>query len=352
MRLPNGAGSVHKLSGKRHRPWLARGPAALNSEGKIVRPSLGTYRTKKDAVEALTLYKDMADPINYNLLEMFELYKKDRVETAAISEVTLASYDDNFKHLRPLFNKKFVEIKLSDLQPVFNNMKKLNSKNDAPLSRESKKRVKSVLSNVYTFAVKNEYVEKNYTDHLELGKIEIKNEKSIFNEIQIAKMFRNVDKILDLDIILIFIYTGLRPSELLNITKDNVDLDRGVLYDFGIKSNAGKKRIMPISDKIFKFIIDRYNSTDDYLFKTGSGAQMKANYYRRYRFDPAIKELGFTDLNITPYSTRHTFASLMEKNQIQGAVLKDLMGHEKYSTSVDNYIHTDLDSLKAAVNKL
>ena len=352
MKLPNGAGSVTKLKGRRYTPYWARISIGYDENNNLIRKSLGTFKTKKEALEALVNYQEDANPNNYTLQEIFDMYKKERIENDMIKETTIESYEDNFKHLKPLSNRRFRDLNVNDYQEVFNNMKRLNSKKDTPISKESKKRIKSVLSNLYTYALKHEIVDKDISIFIELGRGEQKEEKDIFSDIHIKKLFDNVNNIQDLDIMLIFIYTGLRPSELLNLTKDNIDLERRVIFDFGIKTEKGKKRIMPIADKIFDFVEKRYNSANPFLFTTGTGNVMKTNYYRRYRFDPAIKELGFDNLNITPYSTRHTFATLMDRGKIRKTLQKDLMGHTDYATTVNNYTHSDLEELRLAINKI
>lgn len=69
MKLPNGYGSVTKLSGNRRKPYLARvtlGWITDEQTGKTVqnRVPLGTFKTKKEALQdslstelILTIYK-------------------------------------------------------------------------------------------------------------------------------------------------------------------------------------------------------------------------------------------------------------------------------------------------------
>ena len=61
MKLPNGYGSVTKLSGNRRKPYLARvtlGWITDEQTGKTVqnRVPLGTFKTKKEALQALAEY--------------------------------------------------------------------------------------------------------------------------------------------------------------------------------------------------------------------------------------------------------------------------------------------------------
>ena len=59
MKLPNGYGSVTKLSGNRRKPYVARvtlGWVHDEKSGKMVqnRVQIGTFKTKKEARQALS----------------------------------------------------------------------------------------------------------------------------------------------------------------------------------------------------------------------------------------------------------------------------------------------------------
>ncbi len=60
MRLPNGYGSVTKLSGNRRKPYLARITRGwiTDQTGKTIqnRVPIGTFKTKKEALQALAEY--------------------------------------------------------------------------------------------------------------------------------------------------------------------------------------------------------------------------------------------------------------------------------------------------------
>ena len=56
MKLPNGYGSVTKLSGRRRNPYIARVTLGRDDYGVLVRKTLGYYPTRKDALAALAEY--------------------------------------------------------------------------------------------------------------------------------------------------------------------------------------------------------------------------------------------------------------------------------------------------------
>ena len=81
MKLPNGYGSVTKLSGNRRKPYLARvtiGWTTNEQTGKCVqnRVPLGTFKTKKEALQALAEYGANPYDLQNNNLTLAELYQK------------------------------------------------------------------------------------------------------------------------------------------------------------------------------------------------------------------------------------------------------------------------------------
>ncbi|WKS98289.1 hypothetical protein [Gallibacterium anatis] len=54
MRLPNGYGSVFKLSGKRRKPFIARKTIGYNENKRQIYHNIGYFATKEDALKALS----------------------------------------------------------------------------------------------------------------------------------------------------------------------------------------------------------------------------------------------------------------------------------------------------------
>ena len=58
MKLPNGYGSVYKLSGKRRKPYAVVVTKGWDNTGKQIKELIGTARTKPEAFEMLNEYKN------------------------------------------------------------------------------------------------------------------------------------------------------------------------------------------------------------------------------------------------------------------------------------------------------
>jgi len=215
------------------------------------------------------------------------------------------------------------------------------------MSRSSLEKVKIVASLIYKYAMENDIVNKNYADFLKLPKVD-KEEKSIFTDLEIQKL-EKAEKVEWVDTILILIYTGMRINEFLSLTKFSVDMDKQLITG-GLKTEAGKNRVIPINPKILKHIQKWYNKNGDRLICKEDGKEIKDKYYREELYYPALEALGIRKL--TPHSCRHTCASLLDKGGADTLSIQKLMGHAKYATTADMYTHVDLEKLRNAINKI
>ena len=81
MKLPNGYGSVHKLSGKRRKPWRVRitsGYVYNEEKDRQIRQykTLGYYETKQLALQALASYNENPYDIDADKITFSECYEK------------------------------------------------------------------------------------------------------------------------------------------------------------------------------------------------------------------------------------------------------------------------------------
>ena len=85
--------------------------------------------------------------------------------------------------------------------------------------------IKTLFKVLFTFAMKNDIVEKDYAKYVEVGQREGVVNRTPFSQEEIDKLFKYEEQFDYLDTILIMIYSGLRTGELLDIRIENVYLD-------------------------------------------------------------------------------------------------------------------------------
>ncbi|MBR1445174.1 MAG: site-specific integrase, partial [Firmicutes bacterium] len=205
MKRANNTGSIYKMSGNRRRKYTAV-ITYYDEDDKMRRKYLGYYKTLKEAQTALDKY--IADPYiitNITFAQAFEKWSEKAFRKGSYQKQ--ASYRAAFKKCSNLHNMKVREIKLSHLQAVVDEL--------AGFSRSTIYNVKIVISGVFTYCIRNEYINKDYSRYIELPESGAKKVRRIFTDREIKALWDIHDKNDTIAIILILIYTGYRINELL-----------------------------------------------------------------------------------------------------------------------------------------
>lgn len=168
----------------------------------------------------------------------------------------------------------------------------------------------------------------------------------IFSADDIKILFENDDVPL-VDTILILIYTGMRISEFLNLNKFQVNLQEMVIVG-GLKTDAGRDRIIPIHPKIQKYIINHYESCQNKLIEH-NGKPYTSRYYRKCYYR-VLEELSVK--KISPHKARHTFFTLMSLYCKDSKAMADIGGHTDARFTESVYVHPDIERLRSAISCL
>lgn len=56
-----------------------------------------------------------------------------------------------------------------------------------------------------------------------------------------------------------------------------------------------------------------------------------------------MEECGISGM--TPYNCRHTFTTMAVQSGVRPEILKKILGHADYSTTIDFYTHLDLNDI-------
>lgn len=342
MRLPNGYGGVFKLAGNRRRPWAARVTLGWTDEGKQIYRYIGYFKTKAEAIQALAEYHKEPYGINSGIT-LAELHEKWRSSLAygRIGAKTQESYDVAWKHLSVLGHMPLKEIRTSHLQAVIDEMAAKG------LSYSSCHKVKTLASRLFKFAMADNIVQQNYASLVVMPDEESK-EKEIFTDLEIKALERLAATDVWAGTILIMIYTGMRIGELVGLTKFNVDMDR-MLIKGGIKTEAGRNRVIPIHPKIQGYVRWWYEQPGSLLISR-DGKPISTRTFRKSLYYPTLERAGIRRL--TPHATRHTFGTLLARAGVSTKYIQDLMGHADYSTTANIYTHPQVDDLRKAIERL
>ena len=284
MKLPNGYGSVVKLSGKRRKPYMVRKTTGYRidpvKEKKIAEYIIiGYARTKSEGLEMLADYNHNpydTKAAKMTFSEVYEEWSKKKYPT--VSESNVKGYTASYKACTLLYHRVFKDLKLADLQQVIDTC----GKNYPTL-----KKVKILFNQLYGFALKNDICNKDYSTYVDIAQYKDRNpnkhSRNKFPREEIDRIWTMQDDKY-YQIVLMLLYNGTRISEFLSLKKVNVHLDEQYFDVIDSKTENGIRKV-PIADKLLPFYRNWYNSCPEceYLLHTEDGKPFKyRNYFDSY----------------------------------------------------------------------
>lgn len=353
MKRPNGTGTIVKLPGKRRKPYAIRisDGVTISQAGRVVqkRKYVEYFKTAREAQEYLDRYngtEDMTEKVKMSS-------KKDNPTFATVYEELISYMEDRPKKMSDSFYKSLNSAynNLSGLHKIkFKNidyeiLQKEIAKNKS-LSQSSLNNIKNLLRKMYKQALKKKYVAEDLSvlcdyDFKKTG-LDI---HSPFSRNEIQAIYDDVPSE-ERDMLLILLYTGIRAQELLMLETSNVYLDERYFIT-GVKTAAGKNRIIPIHNDILP-IVQTHFDPNRYYYWDVQGSQ-RIYQTLRWRFDRYLKKMG---LNHLPHDTRHTTATLMHDCGMPEMYIKLILGHRIDDITQKVYIHTTPDRLVTEMNKV
>ena len=345
MKNPNRYGTCYKLPGKRRKPYIARAYNGKNKYGKIDYKTIGYFKTKTEGLMALSDYNLNPYNIDYakcTLLDVFKMFKSHQIKY--ISEKTFKSNyegpffiffssikDEIFKDLRPFQYQKIID--------------ELSEKYKKSYLNKSK----NLLKMLYQYALMQDIINKDYSQGVRIiGKESA--EQDYFTEIEVIKMIKNIKKVENVDMILMLCLKGLRPTELLGITKFNVDFKSNMISGVGIKTDAGKNKKIPISRILRQSLKERCDNTDNFLYKNPKGTKMSYSYFLEKIYKPCLEALEIPYKS--PKAGRHFFATITKQEKVNDKARKTMAGHTKSEFTDERYTHPTNKFLQDEYNKV
>lgn len=154
--------------------------------------------------------------------------------------------------------------------------------------------------------------------------------------------------------ILIGIYSGWRPQELAILKIADVDLQNRSFCG-GLKTNAGRNRIVPIHPIIYNLVEKNYKKAlslhSEYLFNDENDISETMLTYFKYRgrFKKVCSQFGMTH---KPHDTRHTFITKAKAGNMNEYVLKLIVGHSIKDVTEKTYTHRTIQQLYDEICKI
>ncbi len=230
------------------------------------------------------------------------------------------------------------------------------------LSKATIKQNLASLKHFYKFLFTQGYIKTDPFEFVTSPKLDARL-PDFLNENEIQQLFKaNMErsdnlKYRDQAILELLYASGLRASELVSLTFQNIDIRNRVIRVIG---KGNKQRIVPFSNSA-KIALQNYfdmcrnnlvskdksNKMNTYVFLNNNGKQLTSR-----GLEYVLKEIEKKSncyMKLHPHKLRHSFATTMLSNGADLRVIQELMGHESIGTT-QIYTHVSYTQMKEVYN--
>lgn len=376
-KLPNGFGSIRYLGSDRRNCYAVHPPSTIDELGVTKRPAAicyvddwikgftvltaykaGTYipGMEKDLPASSTQDADVLvqriladystlkgvedkhpeihEPTFEEVFKKFIVWKFENPhKEKKLSKASRTNYQVAFKNCKALHHRIFCKIKPSELQANLDS---------CTLSHSSQELILTLYKQMYKYAAFDEICTDDKSKNVVINIPDDDKHGIPFSDDELTVLWKNRSDE-EVQMILIMIYSGYRISAYKTL---EVNLEENY-FKGGVKTAAGKGRIVPIHPAIRSFVSAR-------IQKYGTLLPVSASTYRTKYFNPTLERLNVKEqFNHTPHDCRHTFSMLCEKYSVRENDRKRMLGHS-FQKDITNkiYGHRSIEDLDAEIKKI
>lgn len=198
------------------------------------------------------------------------------------------------------------------------------------------------LKAAFEMARKWGYITSNPFKDVKQIKIKSNNLPKFLTKIQVKELLEIIPEGNFKDLIQLYLYTGCRRNEGLDLTWDDIDMGKGKIFIKETKS--GESRIVPINSELLK-VLKSMNNGSPKLFNFNKWHV--THKFKKYLKKSGIK--GWESFNV--HTLRHTFASHLVMEGTDLYTVSKLLGHSSVAIT-QMYAHLAPDYLKVSVERL
>ena len=304
---------IQKLKGATKRPY-------------IVYKVVGYYSTYDEAVDALQQNRQ-----SLKLQEVYDMWLPSHAKS--VSTNTLNNYGSAFAHLVSIHNIAMSDISYLQLQSIIDDMLV------SGLSYSSCKKVRTLISQLFDYAIINGWCTTNYAKFLNLGHNKPVRPHKPFSTQAINRLWRLESTLRDIPLILL--YSGMRASELINLKSRDVNRKQRTIKITSAKTKSGIRTI-PIHDRIWPIVARRLDAV--YVIQ-----ECRTYSSLSREFDKAMRAI---NAKHTTHDCRHTFATRLDNEGANYNAKRLLLGHASGNVTDGVYTHKSLGQLRKTIRLL
>ena len=365
MRLPNGFGQISEIKGRNLRkPFRAMVSIGKSPTGRPICKPLkpeSYFESYNDAYKALVEYhKNPADLESDMLMkDLFEKWSEEYFKRVKTPAPTLTAW----AYCQELHMMRVADVRARHIKHCLEEGTAIIKGVEKRPTASVKNIIKTMMNQIFDYAVEYELVDRNYARTFKLSKEVFqelgttKTEHKSYTDEEITILWKHAGEKYFADLVLVQCYSGWRPTEILSLKLTDIDLESGLMHG-GIKTEAGKNRIVPIHSKIREIVKDKYNKAkkvkSPYLFyQLKIGNEVSKLTYDKYRngLNDLIGELRL-DPDHRPHDGRKHFVTQAKKANVDEYAIKYVVGHAISDVTEKVYTDREIEWLKTEIEKI
>ncbi len=334
-RNPNGYGCVTKLKGNRSRPYVVK-VTIYDTDANAKQIPVGYAETEEQAYILLAQYNNNPWNVKRDKVTLVELYQQWlEIKLPKLGISLQGSLKAAFKHCSKYYGQKYRSIRAYQMQDCIDNCGYGYSTQGA---------IKNLWGHLDRFAFELDIIDKMYSTITTAPPIP-DTTRQPFTAEQITALWQ-IQSDEWVNTVLIYLYTGFRLTELLNMKTEQVDI-KDWCFQGGIKSASGKNRIVPIHTRIRPLVQALVDQGNKYLF---SYQERKIPQHQYYTFWKEV--MTKIEADKTPHEARHTFETMLDNAGGNRKCIDMLMGHKSKDVGNRVYNHKTIEQLRDTIELL
>lgn len=258
-------------------------------------------------------------------------FKKEYTKKGTHRTSSEQSYCTPYKNCSKLYAKPFRTLTTDDLQSVMDDCI------EKGLKHSSLELIKNLYTQMYKYADANDLCDKKYSDYVKIGIPDDDEHGVPFSDEDLKILWAHKENDI-IKVLLINCYSGFRISEFINL---EINLEKRY-FRGGLKTDAGRNRYVPIHSAIFplvKYMVEKYSCI----------LLCPADNFRTYMYD-TLDILGIE--KHTPHDCRHTFNKLCDQYEVNDRDKKLMIGHAFSDVTNKVYLHRNIEDLRKEIEKI
>ena len=266
---------------------------------------------------------------------------------------TIRTYRETFRLVEQMTNVQFIEnLTFEVLEKMF--ITANSERNWSPMTFFTHHKN---LKAFFNWAVVRGYVQNNPMTRIEKPRprkalpksLSVEDAERAIDAAYHLKWYIKAEGIRNRAIISTFIFAGLRRKELCNLKRNDIDLERRMIFVFDGK--WGKDRIVPINSRLHYFLSEyarfrdkQYRDNIHFFVSLRDHNPLGASGIKRicYRISKA------SGVRVSPQILRHTFGTLTYRGSKDILAVSSNLGHSNVKTT-QIYVQASVDDMKGVV---